>query len=167
MLTLCDVKTALIVLAMLLLCGGLFFVAPHHRRRENSFHPCTLGGIYGDFVSSIPELQTPRIGMILLLGLAGIVAAFYPVLLVILVRWKHDAGAIFVLLGIVALLGAVVNFIAMLVSHMTFGFGASTSNDETAFIAVIPLVQAAFAVASIVIGASSACAGSAGRIVGP
>jgi hypothetical protein len=153
---------------MLLICGGLFFAAPHHRRRENSFQPCTLGGIYGDFVSSIPELQTPRIGMILFLGLAGIVAAFYPVLLVVLVRWKSDAGAIFVLCGIVALLGAAVNFIAMLVSHMSIGFGSSSSSgDETWFIVIIPLVQAAFAVVSIVIGVSGACAGWASRIVGP
>src|SRR3954454_16358296 len=107
-------KTALIAFAMLLMCGGVGFFAQH--RREYSFQPCTLGGIYGDFIQSIPDLQTPRIGMILLLGLMGVLASFYPALLIVLTRWKSsgESGAVFVLGGIVAILGAAVNFIAML-----------------------------------------------------
>jgi hypothetical protein len=154
---------------MLLLCSGLFFAAPHHRRRESSMQPCTLGGIYGDFIGAIPDLQTPRIGMLVLLGLAGVLASFYPALLVLLARWRSSTGgALLVLGGIVALLGAAVNFIVMLVSHMSLGFGTSSSSgDETPFIVVIPLVQIVFALASIAIGVSSACAGWASRVVGP
>ena len=166
-------RTALITLAVLLACGGLFFAAPHHSRRDGSFQPCTLGGIYREFLSSLPELQTPRIGMIVFLALTGVLASFYPGLLVLLVSWRDGAargpgGALFVLGGIVALVGAAVNFFAMLVSHINIGFGTSSSSGrETPFIVIIPLVQIAFAATSIAIGVSGTCAGWAGRVVGP
>jgi hypothetical protein len=163
-------RTLLVFSIVLALCAALFFVAPHHRSRDNPFHPRTLAGLYWDLFGDIPELlERGKIGF-LLLALAGIATCFYPALMVLMVRFvtagdQRRGGGMFVLAGLVVLAGAMANFIAMLVSGMTFGFGVSNSKDQTVFIALIPLFQIAFALASIAIGVSATCANWAHRMV--
>jgi hypothetical protein len=78
-----------------------------------------------------------------------------------------DAGGFFfVMSGLIALAGAAANFLGMIVSHLSIGFGTSSAAaNETVFFVVLPLFQAAFAVAGIAIGSSSTCAALASRWV--
>ena len=92
--------------------------------------------------------------------------------LVLLAGWMppppgEAGGWVFILGGILCLAGAASSFIAMLVSHMTFGFGVSTSHDETWVLFFLPPFQALFGLASIALGVSSTCAGWAGRLLSP
>jgi MFS family permease len=165
-------KTIIITLVLFFLSALLFFAAPHHRRRENSFNACTLGEIYGKFFQDIPEIISPRLPLFLLLSCAGIVAAFYPVIFVLLAHWLLPASGqngrvIFLLGGLMAAAGAFANFIAIIVSHLSLGFGVNTSSrDETPFIWIIPLFQMFFAAASIAVGSSANVAGWTCRLLG-
>jgi len=59
---------------------------------------------------------------------------------------------------------ALINWIAMMVSQMSFGFGGGSAlAPETAFFWIIPLFQIAAATASIAVGVSSTCASWAVR----
>src|SRR4051812_36264737 len=117
-------------------CVALFVFAPHHRRRGELFRPCTLAEIYCDLFSKMPPRVTPERAVFALLAVTGLVTCLYPPVLVLMVRFlragqQHRAGGgIFVLAGLIALAGAAANFIAMLVSHMTFGFGVSDSSSR-------------------------------------
>jgi hypothetical protein len=63
--------------------------------------------------------------------------------------------------------GAFANFIAIIVSHLSLGFGVNTSSrDETPFIWIIPLFQMFFAAASIAVGSSANVAGWTCRLLG-
>jgi hypothetical protein len=166
-------KPMIIAVVLLFLSALLFFVAPHHRRRENSFNACTLSEIYGKFFQDLPEIISPRLPLFLLLGCAGIVAGFYPVIFALLAHWLLPASGqndrvIFLLGGLMAAVGAFANFIAIIVSHLSLGFGVSTSSrDETPFLWIIPLFQMFFAAASIAVGSSAEVAGWTGRLLGP
>src|SRR5262249_53478697 len=111
--------------------------------------------------------------LFLLLGLAGIASSFYPAILVLMTRWAAPAagqpgGELFILGGLVAAAGAFANFVAILVSHMSFGFGGGgATRGETAFCWILPLFQLAFAAASVTIGCSAACSGWFGRLLRP
>jgi hypothetical protein len=91
-------------------------------------------------------------------GLTALLAAGFPVLFVALAHWWPPAsgrGTAYVIIGIMAILGAAANFVAMLASHMNLMFGGSNSSQgETAFIWIIPLFQAFFGLASIMAGCS-------------
>jgi hypothetical protein len=162
-------KPTLIVVATFALCLAAVFVAPHHRRRENSFHACTLGEIYRDVLGSIEVWLSPRAGTFMSFVLTGMFASVYPALLVLMIARlrPYDAGGFFfVLSGLVALAGAAANFLGIIVSHLSLGFGVSTSTaDQTPFFVILPIFQAAFAVAGIAIGASATCAAIASRWV--
>jgi hypothetical protein len=90
---------------------------------------------------------------------AAFAATLLPVLLVPLMRWlppQPDWGPVYLLVGLLAIAGAIVNFIVMLASHMTFGFGVSNSGlGETSFIWIIPVFQIVFALVSILVGLST------------
>jgi hypothetical protein len=164
-------KTAMLSFAIATVCSTTFLFAPHHRRRQELFRECTLGEIYVNVLGNLPEVLAPRNVVLVLLAFAGIAASLSPMALVLMARWgmpepERAGGAIFVLGGILGLIGAAANFVAMVVSHMTFGFAASSqSKDQTAFIFVIPAVQISFATASIAIGVSALCASCARRMV--
>jgi MFS family permease len=165
-------KPFLAASGLFLACALLFFVAPHHRRRKNSFNACRLSEIYGKFFQDIPEIISPRLPLFLLLGCVGIVAAFYPVIFALLPHWLSPASGqngrvIFLLCGLMAAAGAFANFIAIIVSHLSLGFGVSTSSrDETPFIWIIPLFQMFFAAASIAAGSSADVAEWTCRLLG-
>jgi len=155
-------KLVAITCVLLLICALLFFLAPHHRRDASLFKPSTLFGIYRDLFSEFTSIPPQRVGLFMAFAIAGIFASFYPAILPAMLR-HNQRGAILVLWAVVVLVGAVVNFLAMLVSHMTIGFGVSQSHDETPFIFAIPIFQALFAVASLVFGFSSSAANWATR----
>lgn len=108
--------------ATLSACLGLFF-ALHHKREE--FKACTLAKIYADFFRNAPRLF--RIGSVLILSIggSGLVAAFYPALLLVLARWVAG-GEWFVLGGLLAIVGTAANLFVMLLSQASFGWGASS-----------------------------------------
>ena len=170
-------KTILIPLVLFILSALLFFLAPHHRRRENSFKECTLGEIYRRLFRDepeifSPELISPKIIVFLLLACTGIAAAFFPAILALLARWLSPplgqaGGALFVLGGLMAMAGVFANFVAMIVSHLNIGFGSSSSTgDETPFLWIIPLFQLLFAIASVAMGSSAHVAGWTIRLLG-
>jgi MFS family permease len=169
-------KTILIALVLLILSALLFFLAPHHRRRENSFKDCTLGEIYGKLFRDepeifSPELISPRIIVFLMLACTGIAAAFFPAIFALLAHWLSPplgqaGGAVFVLGGLLAAAGVFANFVAIIASHLSFGFGSSSSGDETPFLWIIPLFQLLFALASIAIGSSAHVADWTIRLLG-
>ncbi len=164
-------KLLLVYGAVPALCAVLVFLAPHHRRRPESFQACTLAELYRSFFRDMPSVLSPRTQGFALLGVVGVIACFYPAVLLIALRWLDPApgpggGAALVAGGILGLAGAAVNFLGMLISHMNFAFGGSQSTkDQTVFLFLIPLFQAAFALASIAIGTSSTCAQWAHRLV--
>ena len=165
-------KPLIIAIVLFFLSALLFFVVPHHQRRENSFNACTLSEIYGQFFHDIPEIISPRLPLFLLLACAGIVAAFYPVIFALLAHWLlptsgQNGRVIFLLGGLLAAAGAFANFIAIIVSHLSLGFGASTSSrDQTPFIWIIPSFQMLFAAASIAVGSSAHVAAWTCRLLG-
>ena len=145
-------------------------LAPHHRKQDISFNPRTLAGIYGGLFGALPEAQGPRVGVFVLLLLAGVLSAAYPVVLAITVtaNGPQPSDAVrsaLVIAGVVCLGGALVNLLLMLMAGMTFGFGGGTSVGEvTPFVWITPAFQAIFALASIIIGISSCCASAASRV---
>lgn len=162
-------KTLLVFLVVLLLCLALFF-APHHRRRPESFKSCTLAELYGEIWSDMPSFLTASAQMLLLLAICGLIACFYPAAMVLMVHQllplTPGVRFLFILSGVIGLAGAVVNFLGMLISHMNFAFGGSSSTkDQTAFIFVIPIIQLLFALISIVIGSSTTVASAAARML--
>jgi hypothetical protein len=94
-----------------------------------------------------------------MLILVGMLASAFPMLFITLVHWAppiSGRGWVYVLVGLLILVGAAVNFLGMLVSHMSFGFGVSnTTRDMTALIWIIPAFQSLFGIASIVAGTST------------
>lgn len=150
-------KTLFSFLILLGACVFFFFFAQHHVREEHSFKACTLSEIYGELFTEISSPTATRLGVILLLALAGVATAFYPALLVLLVRYATNAAGWLVFAGVIALIGAGVNFFAMILSHTTFGFGGSTSGSDTVTVSfwLILAFQTAFALTSIVLGAVS------------
>src|SRR5262245_1029121 len=153
------------IFGLLIVCLLLVFVAPHHRRVEGTDRPCTLGEIYAELLSkawsTLKELVAASDslrGAIWMVGLTstGLFATAFPVLFVALTQWwpAPSRSASSVIAGILVLIGAAANFLAMIVSHMMIGFGSSTSQGETAFIVIIPAFQALFGLASIVAGSS-------------
>jgi MFS family permease len=158
-------KAALLVFCMVVVCALLVFLAPHHRRVADPFKACTLGEIYMQFLRDAPILESPKPLFLLMLFVAAMLSAFYPAIFVALAAWfspvgASSGGALFVMGGLFAAAGAVANFIGMLVSHMSFGFGVSdSSRDQTPFLWIIPSFQLLFALFSILFGVSARCAG--------
>jgi hypothetical protein len=165
-------KPLLIILITFAFCVGALY-APHHRRRANSFFACTLAEIYKDVFGSLDSLASARAGTYVSFVLAALFASGYPAMLVLMIWWLRPgsgaggAGALFVLGGLLALAGTAANFIGMVVSHLTIGFGASSgaTADQTPFLFAIPIFQGLFAFGSLAIGFSSTCASLADRWV--
>src|SRR5262245_43316438 len=126
-------------------CFVLFFYASHHRRNDNPFQSTTLGQIYWELFSDLPEIISPRALWFFLLALAGIASSFYPAIFVLMTRWAspgagQPGGALFIFGGLIAAAGAFANLVAILVSHMSFGCGSGYSTrDQTAFCWILPL----------------------------
>ena len=155
-------KTILIFLFVLAICAGLFFFAPHHQRTDDPFKPSTLAELYRGFFKDSPEVTGPSVMLFLMLGVVGMATAFYPALFVALARWAipaagQPAGALFVFAGLLAVVGALSNFVAILVSHMSFGFGGGGDSTRylTSFCWIIPLFQLIFALGSLAVGCST------------
>ena len=148
-------KTAVLFAALLAITSALFFFAPHHRSTPNRFKARTLSEIYRGFFAAIPDSATLRLPLFLFLGLAGIATSFYPALFVFAARLGSSASGWLLLGGIVAAVGAVANWLAMLLSDMNFGWGVSQpKHTETVFFWIMPLFQLAFAAGSIALASS-------------
>src|SRR5262249_23124705 len=143
-----------------------------HKRDPNSFQACTLAKIYVDVIRGITEVVSAKTEAFLLFVAAAGVATVYPLLLVGVVWWfgpfgGRAGGGPIELGGIGARDGVAGNFVGMMVSHMSFGFGGSpTPVNRTVWFYVIPCLQALVAVASIAVGVSATCAEWARRLVG-
>jgi hypothetical protein len=151
----------------LIICLALFLV-PHHRRQPESFKSCTLAEIYGDMLEEMPRFLKPSALVLLLLGLAGIFACFYPALMILMIRYlsllSTDIRLLFALCGLICLVGAMANLLAMLLSHVNFAFGGgSSTKDQTFFIYLIPIFQTIIAVISILLSCSTTFAQYAAR----
>jgi hypothetical protein len=73
----------------------------------------------------------------------------------------------FVTCGALAAIGAAANLLHILFAHLNFAFGSSSMTTEMRFgVWLIPAVQMAFAVGSVVIGLSETCARWAAWAVG-
>jgi hypothetical protein len=107
-----------------------------------------------------------------MLGVVGLTTAFYPAIFVALARCAfpiagQPAGALFVFGGLLAAVGAMANFIGILVLHMSFGFGTGgSSRDETPFCWIIPSFQLLFAVGSFAVGCSATVTGWMSKLLG-
>src|SRR5271166_4396580 len=137
------------------ICAALFFVAPHHVRSPDSNGAFTLFEIFSEGIGSFSDLQTSNALLLAMATMASLLSVFYPVALVAMLRWRPPAagdagGPLFVICGVLVALAALVNWVAMMVSQMSFGFGGgSTLAPETAFFWIIPLFQIAAAAVSI------------------
>jgi hypothetical protein len=119
-------KPILISLVVLAICAGLFLFAPHHRRTSDPFKLSTLAELYRGLFADAQEVTRPGIALFLLFSVMGLATAFYPAIFVGFTRWAfpapgQPAGALFVLCGLVTIVGAFANFAAIFVSHMSFG----------------------------------------------
>ena len=161
-------RTTVLFIFMLILSAAMLF-APHHHRQPDSFKDCTLGEIYASLFKDADWMRAPKLMTFLLFVLAGMFATLFPALLVLMLRTLriedgHRGGALFILAGVFAIFGTVANLIGMLISHANFMTGAP-SHEETAFLGIIPIVQIAFALLSIVIGCSIHVSHWASRLV--
>lgn len=141
------------LLLMLIICGLLVFKAQHHRRDASLTKPCTLGEIYKELLGKgFAELGSKSVGTessraafwSLLIGGTGMLAAIFPVLFLGLLHWMPPTTgrtALYIAAGLMAMVGAASNFLAMLVSHMVIGFGTSQSRDHLPFLWIIPTFQ--------------------------
>jgi hypothetical protein len=157
-------KAVVLSLGLFVVCALFVFAAPHHRRKAELFKPCTLGEIYQEMLrEGVGDLNSRGLVWLALAGTAGIWASAFPSILIGMTRfWPlgRAPGVIYLMAGIITVLGAAANFLAMLISHMSFGFGASNSSEgETPFIWIIPVFQMLFGAVSIVVGCSTRFAG--------
>lgn len=171
-------KFPLLLSALAVACVLLVFVAPHHRGTSSTFKPCRLGEIYRamfrDLLASFRDESSGLSGrgpvILTMLGLLGVWAAAFPVVLASLVHWwppLPGRGAVYVFAGLAVMLGAAANLIVMVASHMVIGFSTtSASHDGTAFIWIIPLFQAACGLVGILTGCSGRMAGWLGAVLG-
>ena len=146
-------KTVGFFLITLGMCGWLFFVARHHRRSTSSLDACTLSEIYHEGLRDMPEITSPRLLLFVLLGGLGLLSSLYPAVLFGLVAWIPSGRGWLVPTAVLAVVGALGNAAAIVLSHLRFSFGVSNSNsDRTIFFWVIPAVQLATAAAGIWMG---------------
>jgi hypothetical protein len=163
------VKIAIILVLLSAVCAALFFIAPHQQRGPDSMGAFTLFEIFWEGLGDWSDLQTSNALLLAIATMASLLSVFYPVALVAMLRWMPPAagdagGPAFVICGVLVALAALVNWIAMMVSQMSFSFGGgSTLAPETAFFWIIPLFQIAAAIASIAVGVSAICASWAVR----
>jgi hypothetical protein len=151
-------------------CTALFF-APHHVRGPDAIGEFSLFDIFLDSCSSIADLQTPKALLFAAIIIAASLSLFYPMALVAMLRWMPPAagragGPLLVIGGVMVVLAALVNWVAMSMSQMSFGFGGSSPlAPETALLWIIPLFQAAAAAVSFAVGLSARCSAWAVRAI--
>jgi hypothetical protein len=152
------------LLGLTLIACVVAIVVPHHVYKPDSFKKNTLAAIYVDMYREIPRTRMARIWGFLILYSIGVVSSFYPAILVAMLRWvvptaSGTGGLWFVGGGLSALVGAAVNLLLILLSHVNFAWGGSSSTkDQTIFAWLLPLSQAVVAILSIVVGFSATCA---------
>ena len=146
---------SIIFLAVSAACVAVFFLSPFRRYRAESFKPRTLSQLYRDIFKDVPRALNRRTAGFYGLGLAGIVAAFYPAAVIVLL-WsapRSAGGSLLLIGGFIALLGAAANFAGILLSQMHFGFGGGPHPPDNHWGTwAIPLSQALAALASIAMG---------------
>lgn len=162
-------KIAIILVLLSAVCAALFFIAPHHQRDPDSIGAFTLFEIFSEGIGDWSDLQTSNALLLAIATMASLLSVFFPVALVAMLRWMPPAAGnagspAFVICGVLVFVAALINWIAMMVSQMSFGFGGGSAlAPETAFFWIIPLFQIAAATASIAVGVSSTCASWAVR----
>ncbi len=123
-----------------------------------------MWAIYREIIEELPKMKFSRAPLLLLAGLIAVASAFYPVLLVVMMRWISPTqtpgrSALYVLGGLAICAGAIVNFFFIILSHMNFAFGTpNTVRDQTVFTWMIPALQALAGIFSIAIGVSGGLA---------
>src|SRR5262249_997927 len=85
-------------------------------RDPDSIGSFTLFEIFFDSMSSFSDLQTPRAIELMLAMLGSMLTVFYPVILVLMVKWRPSAagragGAGFIVGGLLGALGALITWI--------------------------------------------------------
>jgi hypothetical protein len=148
-----PIATTILAAISLALC----FLAPHHVHPPDSFKPRTLGGIYRGFWRDIRSHDLRKVQLLILFGILAIFAAGWPIAFLLILR-RVAAGhaavtdALFIVAGLLSVTGAVINFVAILVSNMAFGWGMSQGRNQTPFMFIIPAWQLLFGIATIVLG---------------
>src|SRR5262245_47858740 len=115
-------KALLAASGLFVACALLVIAAPHHRRVESDFRPCTLGQIYAEIFSGAlkgTDSDLPARGIVWLAFFTAVslLATAFPVLFVGLTQWwafADDRALIFITLGGAAVIGAAANLMAML-----------------------------------------------------
>src|SRR5581483_5348894 len=132
------VKSAAAILAALLVCLAMF-LAPHHARRsESSTGAFSLYEVFAEMVEAVRspgDLQSGRAVVFALLSLASIAMFFWPVALIGLIALPAGGEnpivpAILLIGGVCAIVAAGMNFIMMLMSQTSIGFGGGHSNAD-------------------------------------
>jgi hypothetical protein len=141
-----------IAASTLAVCVALLFV-PHHEKGPSSFGN-TMYSLLRQSVNVIAE-GPPAASMAVAAGMLALVfTAFYPVLFVTMLRLTGSRWPFF-LGGILAGLGAAGGFLAMTLSQAPINFsGSGSAPPGTPFLWLIPAIQGACAVASVVAGFS-------------
>jgi len=151
------VKTTLAIVAALLVCAAMFLL-PHHKREAGKFQTgaFTLLDIFRDMLDSLGDLQSPRAIVFAMLSVASLLLVFWPVLLVLIVRLTRGepgpvTGPLLLMGGVATVAAAAVNFLMMVFSQTSIGFGGGHANARpTALIWVVPVIQVASGIAGAI-----------------
>jgi hypothetical protein len=150
------VKTVVALVVALVVCAAMF-VLPHHRRdpERSQFGAFTLFDNLREMLGALRELEAPRAVVCAVISIASLLLVFWPVALVLLVRITGgEVGPVTgpaLLMGGAATSGAAgVNFLMILMSQMSIGFGGGHLNAKpTALVWVVPLIQVISGVAAV------------------
>ena len=150
-------KTAIAAAVALLVCAA-GFVLPHHRRDPNRSPSgaFTLLDILREMLGALRELEAPRAVLFAAISLLSLLLVFWPVMLFALLRIAGGepgpvTGPLLLLGGLATVAAASVNFIMMLMSQTSIGFGGGHSTAKpTAVIWLVPLMQIVSGIAAVV-----------------
>lgn len=159
--------------AVLLLCVLTVVAVPHHQRLDDSNTLNTLFQTYRRFFTEPSDITSVGLRVLYFaVGILGVLSAFYPAVLIPLLRWVsasdgNGRNTLLVLGGLACAVGAVGNMWMMLVLNLNVGtYGAGQSNKVTLIAWCIPLWQLGAALLSVTAGLSSAALSKMARLAG-
>src|SRR5689334_3996862 len=139
-------RTLLCFVVMLAASGYLFFFAQHHTETRLESRN-TLANVYDRFFSDFDTTPVGFLPPLFLFGAVGMFAALFPALMVLLTSSRAGRGW-WVAAGVVAVAGALINFIGMVMASLKL------SASATLFFWLIPIFQLIVGVISIVFASS-------------